>query len=96
MDNNKRVPSFSSECPASRVKDRLSGVYVYIERTIKEVDRSVGRTKFYSRNTSKYVICYDEDEEEEEEQLQQQQENVKHILSASRLLIYSHMHDKIQ
>ena len=46
IDNNKHVLSFTSECPASRVKDRLSGVYVYVERTINEAGRSVGRIKF--------------------------------------------------
>jgi len=74
IDNNKRVLPFSSECPVSRVKDRLSGVYVYVERTTKEADRSVGRIQFLSRNTSKYVICYDDNEEEEEQQELEQQE----------------------
>lgn len=46
IDNNKHLLSFSSECPSSRVKDRQSGAYEYVERTIKEGDRSVGRIKF--------------------------------------------------
>jgi hypothetical protein len=90
IDNNEHVPSFSAECPSSRVKDRRSGVYEYVERTIKGADRSVGHTKFYRRKTSKYVIWYSEEEEEEEEEKeeeeeqQQQHENVK----KSQLLIF--------